>query len=163
MKIGIMSDTHINKHSSKIIDIMDKYFKDVDMLIHAGDFKTARVVNLLKQHKNFVGVYGNVDERPVREILKEKEIIEINSYKIGIFHGHGEEKTTLDRAYEKFQNDKVDIIIFGHSHQPIIKTIGRVLMLNPGSLTSKRKDRWYSYIILELEKDIINAELKLFT
>jgi uncharacterized protein len=163
MKIGIISDTHINKHPKKILEIIDKHLNGVDMIIHAGDYKTAKVVNLLRQYKNFIGVYGNVDERPVRDILNEKELVEVMGYKIGVYHGHGENKTTLDRAYEKFEADRVDIIIFGHSHQPIIKTLGKVLMLNPGSLTSKRRDRWYSYIILELEKDSINAEIKLFT
>jgi predicted phosphodiesterase len=36
-------------------------------------------------------------------------------------------------------------------------------MLNPGSPTSKRRERWYSVIIMELEKDCINAQLKLFS
>jgi predicted phosphodiesterase len=35
-------------------------------------------------------------------------------------------------------------------------------MLNPGSPTSKRKDRWYSYIILELSKGHINAQINFF-
>jgi putative phosphoesterase len=62
-----------------------------------------------------------------------------------------------------FKEDKVDIIIFGHSHQPIIKTINKTLMLNPGSPTSKGKERWYSVIILELERECINAQIKFFS
>jgi putative phosphoesterase len=62
-----------------------------------------------------------------------------------------------------FKDDKADIIIFGHSHQPIIKTINKTLMLNPGSPISKRRERWFSVIILELEKDYINANLKFFS
>lgn len=62
-----------------------------------------------------------------------------------------------------FKDDKIDIIIFGHSHQPVIKTINKTLMLNPGTPTSKRKERWYSVIILELSKGYINAQLKFFS
>ena len=163
MKIGIISDTHINKHPDKILDIIDKHLKDVDMLIHAGDYKTARVVGLLKQYKNFTGVYGNVDERQVRELLNETELVDIMGYRMGIFHGHGDGKTTIERAFDKFKNDRVDIIVFGHSHQPGISTMGKVLMLNPGSLTSRRRERWHSYIMLELTKSTINAEIRLFT
>lgn len=133
------------------------------MIIHAGDFKTGKVIDLLSAENKFVGVWGNNDGAAIREKIKEKEILKLNGYKIGIYHGHGDGKTTMDKAYDMFKEDKVDIIIFGHSHQPIIKTINKTLMLNPGSPTSKRKERWYSVIILELEKDSINAQIKLFS
>jgi uncharacterized protein len=161
MRIGIISDTHIHKDPTKVTDFIKRNLKDVDMLIHAGDFTSYQVVTLLKQHPNFVGVWGNNDKDDIREILKEREIIRICGYKIGIYHGHGDEKNTLDRAYDKFKEDKVDIIIFGHSHQPVIMTKNKTLMLNPGSPTYKRKGRWYSYILLELEKEYINAPIKL--
>jgi putative phosphoesterase len=82
-------------------------------------------------------------------------------YKIGIYHGHGDEKTTIERAYEIFKDENVDIIIFGHSHKPAILTKNKILMLNPGSLTSKRAERWFSYIILNLEKEGIDVQIKL--
>lgn len=162
MKVGIISDTHLGKHPDKIEGLIKTYLNDVDAIIHAGDYKGSKVVNILKRYKNFVGVYGNVDDNSVRELLNEKEIITLSGYRIGIFHGHGEKKTTIERAYDKFKDDKVDIIVFGHSHQPVIMTKQKILIINPGSPTSKRKDRWYSYVILELGKHNICAELKLF-
>jgi uncharacterized protein len=142
---------------------LKRHLKDADIIIHAGDFKSGKVIDIIKQHKKFIGVWGNNDGASIREIIKEKEIIKINGYKIGIYHGHGEGKSTIDKAYSMFKEDRVDVIIFGHSHQPIIKTIDKTLMLNPGSPTSKRKERWYSVIILELEKDYINAQLRFFS
>jgi putative phosphoesterase len=162
IKIGIISDTHISKDVYKIEELLNRNFKDVDLIIHAGDFKSVKVIDLIKKHKNFIGVWGNNDGEAVRSQIKEKEIIKLNNYKIGIYHGHGEAKTTMERAYDVFKEDKVDIIIFGHSHQAIIKTINKTLILNPGSPTSKHKERWYSFIILELEKDYINAYIKFF-
>jgi len=163
LKIGIMSDTHLGKHPERIESLVERYFKDVDVIIHGGDYKGSKVVNILKKYRNFMGVFGNVDDSSVRKLLKEKEIVELEGYRIGIFHGHGENKTTSDRAYDMFKEDKVDIIVFGHSHQPAIFTKNKILMLNPGSPTSKRNDRWFSYIMLELSKNSINVELKLFT
>ena len=162
MKIGIISDTHLDKHPEKILDYIDKCFKDVDLLIHAGDYTNSKVINLIKSRCVFVGVHGNVDKSYVRELVKEKEIVELCGYKIGIFHGHGEKKTTTERAYDAFSQDKVDIIIYGHSHQPSITTKNKVLLLNPGSLSRKRKEPWYSYIILQLENDHISTELRFF-
>lgn len=135
----------------------------MDLIIHAGDYKNIKVIETIKKHKNFVGVWGNNDGNSVRETVKEKEILKLNGYRIGIYHGHGGGKTTINKAYEMFKEDKLDIIIFGHSHQPIIRTINKTLMLNPGTPTSKRKERWYSIIVLELRRDCIDAQLKFFS
>lgn len=163
MKIGIISDTHIKRGSSDFINLIDTYLKDVELIIHAGDYISKEVVEALRKHKKFVGVWGNVDNEEVKSLVREKEIITLKDYRIGIFHGHGSSKTTLDRAYEKFKKDSVDIIIFGHSHQPLAKTKNGILMLNPGSLTSKRRERWFSYIILDLNSEGINLQFKFFS
>ena len=158
MKIAIISDTHIHDHVSKMQELINRYFKDADMIIHAGDYTTKGVVEILKLSKNFVGVYGNNDGEAIREMLKEKEVIKISGYKIGVYHGHGT-KDTMDNAYDKFKNDKVDIIVFGHSHQPGIITKNKILMLNPGSINYRRKERWHSYIILNINRDEMSTEL----
>ncbi len=162
MKIGVISDTHIGEDLNKLNAFLDIHMVDIDMLIHAGDYKSIDVIQTLKDYKRFVGVWGNVDNDDIRECINEKEIIEIEDYRIGIFHGHGSKKTTIDRVYDAFDGENVDIIIFGHSHQPIIKTKNGILMLNPGSPTSKRKERWFSYIVLEIEGSSIDARLKLY-
>lgn len=164
MKIAIISDTHIHKHPGKIVDIINNYMRGVDMIIHAGDYTDIGVVNILKKYNNFIGVWGNNDNQPIRAILKEKEIVTVEGYNIGICHGHnGSGRNTMEVAYNTFKNDKVDIIVFGHSHQPSIVTKNKTLMLNPGSLTYRHKERWHSYIILEIEKSSVNASLKFIT
>ncbi|WP_406242717.1 metallophosphoesterase family protein [Tissierella carlieri] len=145
------------------IDFLDTYFKEVDIIVHSGDYISIEVIEALQKYKNFIGVWGNVDEPEVKNLIKEKEVVTIEGYRIGIFHGHGTISNTLDRAYEKFREDDVDIIIFGHSHQPLVKTKKGILMLNPGSLTNKRQERWYSYIILELNTESIDLQFKFFS
>lgn len=163
MKIGIISDTHIKKDIDKFISSIDIHFKEVDLLIHAGDYINKRVLEGLKRYKNFVGVWGNVDDAETKELINEREIIHIEGYKIGIFHGHGDKSTTLDRAYNEFKEDQVDIIMFGHSHQPLVKTKNGVLMINPGSINNKRRERWFSFAILELTEESIDLKLKFFS
>lgn len=162
MKIAVISDTHIHKHGNRIVEILDKYFKDADMIIHAGDYTDIGVLKTLMKYKKFIGVYGNNDKGEIRNILKEKEIIRIEGYSIGICHGHGEGKTTLERAFDNFKDDKVDIIIFGHSHEPSITTKNKILVLNPGTFTGRLKEKWHSFIILQINQDKIDMELKLF-
>ncbi len=162
MKIGIISDTHITKDSKSFIDLLDIHLKEVDLIIHAGDYVDEAVIKTMENFRAFIGVWGNVDSPEVRALIKEKEVINIEGYKIGVYHGHGKGSSTLDRAYEKFESDDVDIIIFGHSHQPLVKTKNGILMLNPGSLTNKRFERWFSYIILELHPEGIDLQFKFF-
>lgn len=162
MKIAILSDTHVKKHSDKIFKFIDNLSKEADMIIHAGDYVSSSVVSKLREHKNFVGVWGNNDKGYIRDLLKEKMIIPIEGYKIGLYHGHGKSKSTLDSAYDTFINDRVDIIIFGHSHQPLILTKNKILMINPGSPSYKRREPWFSYVILEIQDKQINVQLKFF-
>jgi uncharacterized protein len=163
MKIAILSDTHMKKHNDKLFKLIDNVSNDADMIIHAGDYVSSSIVAKLREHKNFVGVYGNNDKGYIRDLLKEKMIIPVEGYKIGLYHGNGNSKNTLESAYDAFSSDKVDIIVFGHSHQPLILTKNKILMINPGSPSYKRKEPWYSYVILEIENRKINVQLNFFS
>jgi len=138
---------------------LEKHLSDVDMIIHAGDFKTTETFNLLREYKSFIGVWGNNDPEEIKALLNETEIVELEGYRIGIFHGHGTKGTTIERAYSRFSDIQTDVIIFGHSHQPVITTRQGVLLLNPGSPTCKRRERWFTCIILELSASGISARL----
>ena len=162
MKIAILSDTHAKKHNDKLFKLIDTLFKESDMIIHAGDYVSSSVVSKLREHKNFVGVWGNNDKGYIRDLLKERIIVPVEGYRIGLYHGHGDSKNTLQRAYDEFNDDKVDIIVFGHSHQPLILTKNKTLMINPGSPSYKRKEPWYSYVILEIQDKKINVQLKFY-
>ena len=75
MKIGIISDTHMSKHFSKLKDFLLKNFTDVDLIIHAGDYTSTEVVSLLKERSDFIGVYGNNDKSKLRSLLTDKHIL----------------------------------------------------------------------------------------
>ncbi len=160
MLIGIISDTHMNSCTPSFEGFMHQHFNSVDMVIHAGDYCSAEIQDFLIGYKEFAGVRGNADHEAVKDRLNEEEILKIEAFTMGVFHGHGDKGKTADRAFEKFKSHNVDIIIYGHSHQPSIMTRDRVLMLNPGSITRKRRERWASYILLELGEGTVNAELR---
>lgn len=159
MKVAIISDTHVKKHMDKFVSFVDKNLSNCDLIIHAGDFTNKKVIEFLKTKSKFIGVFGNNDKDDIRALLNEKEIIKLNSHKVGICHGFGD-KNTQDNAYNYFKDDKVDLIIFGHSHKPLIETRKKILILNPGSISIRRREKYYSYIMLDIRKDFINAELK---
>jgi hypothetical protein len=48
----------------------------------------------------------------------------------------------------------MDIVMFGHTHKPVIQTIDGVTLINPGSLSYPRQqDRKCSYIMMEVDDE----------
>ncbi|MCA0988245.1 metallophosphoesterase family protein [Guptibacillus algicola] len=145
MNIIIISDTHMPRKGKSLPLSLVKELEQSDLIIHAGDWQTLDVYEELKQYAPISGVYGNVDDNDIRERFEFKEIIECSSLKIGITHGHGRNKTTEKRAVDLFEDDDVDVIIFGHSHIPVHKEYDGRIIFNPGSPTDKRRQPMFSF------------------
>lgn len=137
MKIVVLSDTHLPKRKKGLPTRLLEELKDVEIIIHAGDWLTIDVYNELQTYARVEGVYGNVDDEEIIGLLPSKKIVEVGGFTIGITHGHGKGKTTEKRAIAAFEGEKVDCIIFGHSHIPVKKYEGDILIFNPGSPTDK--------------------------
>lgn len=112
------------------------------------------VYNELATFAPITGVYGNVDDNHVKDQLSAKKIITLNGFKIGITHGDGQGKTTERRAIDTFADDSVDVIVFGHSHIPVLRYFKKQLLINPGSPTDKRTNPYYSFVLLEIGEGI---------
>ncbi|MFB5197522.1 metallophosphoesterase family protein [Neobacillus sp. KR4-4] len=162
MKIIVLSDTHMPKRGKSLPPRLLEELKDADLIIHAGDWQTIDVYDLLKAFAKVEGVFGNVDGKDIKEMFPEKRIVEAGGYKLGITHGHGTRKTTEKRAVQKFADEKVDCIIFGHSHIPIKKYEQGILIFNPGSPTDKRRQENYSFGIINIGESL-EAEHIFFT
>jgi len=130
VKIGVLSDTHLHGITKNFMDIYDKYLKNMDIILHAGDFVTTEVVDFLNS-ENFHGVHGNMDPFDVREMLPPKRVIELGSYRIGLMHGWGSSQGLEERIRPEFQNP--DVIVYGHSHRPANHIRDGVLFFNPGT------------------------------
>ncbi|MBB6214626.1 hypothetical protein HNQ80_000709 [Anaerosolibacter carboniphilus] len=150
MRVAVLADTHLKNDKLDLPQIVIKYLEGVDGIIHCGDVKEEGLLNLLENYAPVYAVRGNNDDERLQYKLKEKLIINLENYRIGITHGHGEKGKTTDRALEVFQDMAIDILIFGHSHQPLLQTKKGVMMINPGSPTVKRREKKHSMVILNL-------------
>ena len=65
------------------------------------------------------------------------------------------------RAIEVFKEEMPDVIIFGHSHIPMIRYFKKILLVNPGSPTDKRQLPFYSFAVLHMNEEI-KAEMVFF-
>jgi len=155
LRIGVISDTHIPDRAKEIPKAILEDFRETDLILHAGDLVVLEVLERLKDIKSqVVAVSGNMDYRRVREILSEKEIIDVGKIKIGLFHGWGDPRDLVDLAKREFQRDCCDVIVFGHSHSPFCQMKDRILFFNPGSPTDKIFSPYNSYGILEIDNDV---------
>lgn len=162
MKLGVISDTHIPVNADCIPKKVLEAFKNVDMIVHAGDLVDLSVIDTLKSTcKEVIAVAGNMDSQKVKAKLPEKEILKIGKYKIGVMHGCGHPNTLIDLAGKMFKNDNVNIIIFGHSHIAINEKRGDILYFNPGSPTDTVFAAFKSYGIIEINDTIEGKIIKL--
>jgi len=129
MRIGVISDTHVTSFA-EISDRILLTLAEVDLIIHAGDFVTKDVLDGLKRLGEVKAVCGNMDSGELRRILPEKELLMIGEKRIGITHGSGGPYGIEDRVGRMFED--VDVIVYGHSHQPKNEIKKGILFFNPG-------------------------------
>ncbi len=135
MKIGIISDTHIPVSASALPGKVIEYFSGTDLILHAGDFIDLAVLEELKRISSVEAVRGNMDPPEVKQILPRKKIIQVGSFKIGLIHGSGSPSGLMERIAKEFGTERLDAIVFGHSHSPYKQIVDNVLFFNPGSPT----------------------------
>jgi putative phosphoesterase len=135
MKFGIISDTHVthNLDSKKLNILLSQLkaiFKDVDEIIHAGDVCENFFLEELKKIAPTRCVRGELDHFDgLEDFIK----FSVGKYNIGVIH-------KLPENPEDFcKENLIDILIHGHSHQPMIKgTNYNTLLLNSGSPTEPK-------------------------
>ncbi len=154
MKIGVLSDTHLHdfKTCSELADmLLNGPFSRVDAILHAGDIVWPDF-GLCFAPIPWYGVCGNMDT-PASS-LPVRRIVTLNSVRIGMIHGWGAPAGIERRVLGEFSTDKIDVLVFGHSHFPVCHQVGSVLLLNPGSATDRRSAPHHTVGILNLGDEI---------
>lgn len=160
MRIGVVSDTHIFRAGKKLPQLLIEEFSKVDLILHLGDWVVMEVYDQLAQLAPVDGIAGNNDGYEIIERFGEKKLLTLEGKKIGLIHGHTpySRKGTDGNALLAFDGEKVDVILFGHSHQPLMRNENGILLFNPGSPTDKRREKRYSFGLLDITEAGINAQ-----
>ena len=156
-KIMVVSDTH--KHHRNLARALEQAGTP-DLLIHRGDAEGYEDYRADMAGCPLEIVSGNNDFFSMLD--KEKEI-RIGKYKVLLTHGHyyyvsaGIADIEREAAAQGY-----DIVMFGHTHRPVIDYTRDVIALNPGSLSYPRQEgRRPSYIVMDLDKNgKANFEIK---
>jgi len=151
VKIGVISDTHVSRIAELPPELVAA-LKQMGMVVHLGDFTGLQLVEDLRRLGRFRGVRGNMDLPFLRLTLPEVDILEVGGKRIGLIHGWGAPTGLEERVRERF--DKMDAILYGHSHIPKSEVKDGTLLFNPGSATGKYPAPYKSYGILTIDEDI---------
>lgn len=176
--IGVISDTHIQAGSSRMLpEQVYEAFEGVEMILHGGDLTCPSVLEALNLLAPTIAVRGNNDWGPL-SLLPTSRRVEIENVVIGMTHGDrpandvrvrkltdapGNSQAAADAISHFEYDDDVNCIIFGHSHRALLqeREIGgrQVLLLNPGSPTDRRWSPHFGCALLKIDDTKIEPEL----
>ncbi|MCC3371711.1 metallophosphoesterase [Cohnella sp. REN36] len=159
MKLVVISDTHMPKMAKALPPRLVEALRTADGILHAGDWTDPAVADELSAFAPVEGVAGNNDGPAIARRFGHRKVVRYGGIAIGLVHGHGDggRGRTETRAVEAFRGTKVDVVVFGHSHIPLLKKVGGILLFNPGSPTDKRRQARYSFGVLALGPEGIRA------
>jgi len=162
--VGIVSDTHFPRFGRALPRALERGLRraGVAQVLHLGDMTDLLAVPLFEAIAPFDAIAGNNDGAAIRERFGRRKIVRVEDVRIGMVHGDGRRGTTKSRALAAFAGDEADVILFGHSHRPLVTREGRCLMANPGSPTDKRMNPLYSYAILTVDGNTARVDLKFY-
>lgn len=158
----LVGDTHLPRFGRALPGPLVAGLRDANLILHAGDLTDAFVLDLLEAHAPTAAVAGNNDGPELHARLGIARVVEVEGIRIGLTHGHaGPGRTTPERALRAFSAavPAVDVVAFGHSHQPLVERRDGVWLLNPGSPTDRRRQQSFSYLRLEIRDGEVVPEL----
>ena len=157
MLIGLISDTHIPDRAKEIPQKVIDAFKDVDLILHAGDLTSMEVIEELEKIAPVMAIQGNMDRVNGIDLPKAR-VIKAEDLRIGLVHGEVYTRADTQQLLYLARQLDADILVSGHSHQPKIEQIEGILLLNPGSpIVPRLADR--TVMLLEINKKEVDVEI----
>jgi putative phosphoesterase len=129
MLVGLVSDTH-----SLIRPEVFTALAGVDLILHAGDVGGSNVLVELGAIAPIQAVYGNTDG-PGDPNLRGRLLIDVDGLSIHVSHGHEVGSPTPEKLLARYD---ADVIVFGHTHKPLVERSGSRLVVNPGAAGPRR-------------------------
>ncbi|MFO7706711.1 MAG: metallophosphoesterase family protein [Desulfobacterales bacterium] len=146
-RLGLISDTH-----GFLPPDVAEIFRDVDLILHAGDIGSARIVDSLEAIAPVLAVRGNMDNGPWAENLPHRRSLRAGEMQIHLIH---------DLANLQPQPPPGDhvAVVAGHTHRSQVERKQGVLYVNPGSAGAPRHGERASVALLVVRGTAATVEL----
>jgi putative phosphoesterase len=125
--IGVISDTH-GLVRPELFDA----FAGVELILHAGDVGDGVLIEI-QSIAAVYAVYGNTDAAGGG--LAAARDFDVGGLSVHLSHGHELGSPTPDRLLAKYN---ADVIVYGHTHKPLVERAGQRLVVNPGAAGPRR-------------------------
>jgi len=151
-RIGLISDTH-----GLVRPEVHEALKGVELILHAGDVGGDEILDELSIIAPVHAVFGNTDD-PANPRLRDAIDLAVDGLRIHMSHGH---ELGVPKPEKLLARYAADVIVYGHTHSPlVVKADGR-LVVNPGAAGPARFDLKPSLAILEIAEG--KAEVRLIS
>lgn len=159
LRFAVISDTH-----GKLPPALFETLEGVERIYHCGDVGTEKILCELRAIAPVSAVAGNMDPWALASVLPETRIEEAAFGKVLINHGASFSHNNLSIAsglLELYDEEAPRVILFGHSHEPMVEKRRKTLIINPGSLTLPVSGDPATYVIMEYDsnKDVLSASV----
>ncbi len=164
LTIGVISDTHIYPYSSRELHpALIRFFRNanVGLMVHLGDVNSRPVLDEIADIAPLIAVHGNNDDEELQVVLPRTTRFSVGRFTFGVIHGHGG-RSARDEAIKRWVG-KVDCVLFGHSHKPLLEKINETVLFNPGSAVERRWHPHFGVGIITIEDDRFTPDLVVFT
>src|ERR1700693_5643416 len=127
--LSLYSDTH-----GLILPGVHGVLTGVELILHAGDVGGSAILDELRLIAPVRAVFGNTD--PPGEPGLESEIaLEGGGLRVHVSHGHEVGSPTPAKLAARYD---ADVIIYGHTHRPLVTRHDGRLFVNPGAAGPRR-------------------------
>ena len=153
----VIADTHIPRRASTLPEGLIPYLERADIVVRAGDLMAPALLGELAEYASVKAVRGNLD--PPSLDLPETLEFDFGGIRTGMLHDSGRKQGRRNRLRRRFPDARV--VVFGHSHIPLLEDEDGLMLLNPGSPTDRRRQPRHTFALLRAEKGDVRAEILL--
>lgn len=146
LRLGILSDTH-----GLLRPELFTALEGVEHILHAGDVGSPEILLALEALAPVTAVYGNTDGFGLRHRVPEVQRLTLAGWRIVVTHGHQFGRTPTPAVLAEAFPD-ADLVVFGHTHQPLVAEHRGIRFVNPGSCGPRRFDLPVEIVLAELSE-----------
>lgn len=154
MRVGLVSDTH-----GLVEPRLAELFRGCDLILHAGDVVAAPVLEALSRVAPVKAVRGNNDRAPAFAHLPELAEVALGEVKAVLVHQIGSRGRLLPAVREAIARTGARLLVYGHSHRPVVVVEHGLLHVNPGAAGPRRFRLPRSAGLMELHGRRIDVRL----
>jgi putative phosphoesterase len=151
----VIADTHLPRRARALPEKLLAHLGRADLILHAGDLMVGDLLKGLGAYAPVLAVRGNLD--PPDLDLPETLEFDFGGARVAMIHDSGRKQGRRARLRRRFPDARV--VVFGHSHIPLLEDEDGLMLLNPGSPTDKRRQPHYTFALLHAEEGRVRAEI----